>query len=58
MDACVSSNSYDYMHNGSRCYSVTYDAVKKDAGNGNCWLKVRPNIVATARNLTDSAVLE
>ena len=58
MDACASFNSYDYIHNASRCYSVTYDAVKKNTGNGNCWLKARPNIIATTRNLTDSAVLE
>lgn len=58
MDACASYNGYDYMHNGSRCYSVTYDAFKEDAGRGNCWLKARPNIAATVRNVTDSAVLE
>lgn len=58
MDACASFNSYDYMHNATRCYSVTYDAVKKNTGNGNCWLKARPNLTATMRNVTDSAVLE
>lgn len=58
MDACASFNSYDYIHNASRCYSVTYDAVKQNTGNGNCWLKSRPNITAIAKNATDSAVLE
>ena len=58
MDVCASYNSYDYMHNSSRCYSVTYDAVKTNTGDGNCWLKARPNIIASARDVTDSAVLE
>ncbi|KAL8793009.1 MAG: hypothetical protein Q9195_004413 [Heterodermia aff. obscurata] len=58
MDACASFNEYEYMHNGSRCYSVTYDATNENTGKGNCWLKAIPNIVATARNDTDSAVIE
>lgn len=58
MDACASFNVYNYMHNGSRCYSVTYDAAKENSGRGNCWLKAMPNIAATARNATDSAVIE
>ena len=57
MDACASYNSYDYMHNSSRCYSVTYDAEKENSGKGNCWLKARQNLPPTARKATDSAVL-
>lgn len=58
IDACASFNSYIYMHNTSRCYSVTYDAAKEDSGRGNCWLKAVPNIVATPKDATDSAVLQ
>ena len=58
MDACASFNGYDYTHRGFRCYSVTYDATKENSGKGNCWLKAIPNIGATARNATDSAVIE
>ncbi|KAL9586587.1 MAG: hypothetical protein Q9203_003805 [Teloschistes exilis] len=58
MDACASFNSYGYMHNASRCHSVTYDAAKEDAGRGNCWLKALPNIAATSKDATDSAALQ
>ena len=58
MDACASFNSYDQMHNDSRCYSVTYDAGKVDEGRGNCWLKAIANIPGTRKSGTDSATIQ
>lgn len=58
MDACASYNRYMDSHNGSKCYSITYHAVKPNPeGAGNCWLKAERDIRGRAKKVTDSAVV-
>lgn len=58
MDACASYNAYGDSHNGSKCYSITYDAVKPNPeGAGDCWLKAEKDIQGRAKIVTDSAVV-